>query len=194
MRREAGERGLGIYLVILVLTTIVNSILARLGVIARPIGPASSGLYFSVAFMIVFALWFGAWGVIAAYAGCYIGAGILGGMPHGVNLYWSVADIWQVLIPLLAFRGLKADVSLRTKRDFLIFLVFGWALNNVIGASWGAATLAIGGLSAWNEVPGVLIGWLTGNLIVTMAITPLLLRFATPYIQRAGLYVRGYWS
>ncbi|WP_455284928.1 hypothetical protein, partial [[Eubacterium] cellulosolvens] len=96
MRREAGERGLGMYLVILVLTTIVNSILARLGVIARPIGPASSGLYFSVAFMIVFALWFGAWGVIAAYAGCCIGAGILGGMPHSVNLYWSVADIWQV--------------------------------------------------------------------------------------------------
>ena len=144
--------------------------------------------------MIVFALWFGAWGVIAAYAGCYIGAGILGGMPHSVNLYWSVSDIWQVLIPLVAFRGLKADVSLRTKRDFLIFLVFGWALNNVIGASWGATTLAIGGLSAWNEIPGVLIGWLTGNLIVTMAITPLLLRFATPYIQRAGLYVRGYWS
>jgi hypothetical protein len=74
---------------ILLLITVVNSLLARFGVIACPIGPGSSGLYFSVAFMIPFTLWFGAWGAIAAYLGCFIGAGVLAHMPLTLNLYWS---------------------------------------------------------------------------------------------------------
>jgi len=52
------------YLIILVLVTIVNTLFARFGVIARPIGLGSSGLYLSVAFMIAFALWFEAWDVL----------------------------------------------------------------------------------------------------------------------------------
>lgn len=194
MVEEGNGRSLYTYLIILVVITIVNAILARFGVIARPIGPGSSGLYFSVAFMIAFALWFGGWGVIAAYAGCILGAGMLGGMPLGVNLYWSLADLWQVLIPLAAFRAFDADVGLRTKRDFLIFIGFGWLLNNVVGAGWGASMLAISGLAAWNDVPGIFTGWLIGNLIVTILITPLLLRFVTPYVKEAGVYVKRYWA
>ena len=168
--------------------------MARFGVIARPIGLGCSGLYFSVAFMIAFALWFGGWGVIAAYLGCIIGAGMLGGMPLDVNLYWSLADVWQVLIPLAAFKAFSADVGLRTRRDFLVFLIFGWLLNNVVGAGWGASMLAIAGLASWTAVSEIFTGWLIGNLIVTIAITPLLLRGLTPRIQSAGLLVKGYWS
>ena len=75
--------------------------------------------------MIAFTLWFGVWGAVAAYVGCVIGAGIPAGLPLSVNLYWSLADLWQVLIPLIAFALLKADVGLRTKRDFAVFLTFG---------------------------------------------------------------------
>jgi len=45
--------------------------LAAFGVITYPIALVVSGLYFSVAFIIAFALWFGGWGVIAAYVGCF---------------------------------------------------------------------------------------------------------------------------
>jgi len=191
---DDNRKPLSVYLLIFIAISIINTILARFGVLAYPVGPGASGLYFSVAFMIAFALWFGGWGVIAAYIGCYIGAGMLAGMPHSVNLYWSLADVWQVLIPLIAFKELKADVSLTTKRDIAVFLVFGWMLNNVIGAAWGATTLAVGGLASWSEVPHILVGWLTGNLIVTILITPLLLRYVTRHIQKAGLYVTKYWS
>ena len=195
MREEGKERSLSTYLVILAGITIVNALLARFGLIARPIGPGSSGLYFAVAFMIAFALWFGGWGVLAAYLGGIIGAGWVGGIPLGVNLYWSLADVWQVLIPLAAFKAFDADVGLRTRRDFLIFLCFGWLLNNAVGAGWGATMLAVGGLvSSWNDVPGIFSGWLIGNLIVTILITPLLLRFLTPHIRNAGVYVKGYWA
>ena len=181
------------YPVILVIVTVINLLLARFGVIARPIGTGSSGLYFSVAFMIAFALWFGAWGVIAAYVGCFIGAGVFAGMPYTVNLYWTIADIWQVLIPLIAFKALDADVGLRTRRDLSVFLVFGWILNNVAGAGWGASMLALSGIASWNDVPNIFTGWLIGNLIVTITITPLLLRYLTPHIQRAGIYIERYW-
>jgi hypothetical protein len=191
--KAAGKRALRTYLAIFPALVLINTILARFGVIARPIGLGCSGLYFSVAFMIVFALWFGGWGVLAAYIGCYLGAGWLGGMPHGVNLYWSLADVWQVIIPLAAFRILRADVGLRTKRDFSVFIGFGRLLNNLAGAAWGASTLALGGLAAWHDVPGIFAGWLVGNLIVTMAITPLLLRYGTPWMNEKGPLVHRYW-
>ncbi len=188
------KRTLCTYLALFPALVLVTTILARFGVIARPIGLGSSGLYFSVAVMIVFALWFGGWGVLAAYLGCIIGAGWLGGMPFGINLYWSLADVWQVLIPLAAFRVFNADVGLRTKRDCAVFIVFGWLLNNVVGAAWGASTLALGGLAVWSGVTGIFTGWLIGNLIVTAAIAPLLLRYGTPWLEEHELLVRGYWT
>jgi len=173
-----------IYLIIIVLASLINTLLARFGVLTRPIGPGSSGLYFSVAFMVVFALWFGWWGVISAYIGCFIGAGVFTGMPFAVNAYWSLADVWQVLIPVVAFTAFDADIGLRTRSDFLIFLGFGWLINNAVGAGWGASALALGKLIPWEEVPGVFTGWFTGNLIVTIVISPLLLRYATPHVRK----------
>lgn len=191
--QEEKNKSLSTYVAILVVLIIINTILARFSAIALPIGPGSSGLYFSVAFMIAFALWFGGLGVIAAYIGCFIGAGVLGGVPFNVNLYWSLADIWQVLIPLVAFKAFDADISLRTRRDFVIFLIFGCLLNNLVGAVWGASMLAMGGLASWNDVPGTFTGWFIGNLIVTIVITPLLLRYITPYIEKRGMVFKKYW-
>ena len=71
IQKDEKSRSPYTYVVILVALILLNVLLARFGVIARPIGLGCSGLYFSVAFMIAFALWFGAWGVIAAYVGCF---------------------------------------------------------------------------------------------------------------------------
>ena len=115
-------------------------------------------------------------------------------LPLDVNLYWSLANLWQVLIPLIAFKRFDADIGLRTRRDSLIFLIFGWLSNNLVGASWGASMLAIGGLASWSDVFGIFTGWFIGNLIVTIVITTLLLRYITPIIQKAGVCVKKYWA
>jgi hypothetical protein len=189
-RDNQKQKSLYTYLIILIIITIINSLLSRFAVITWQIAPGVSGLYFTVAFMIAFTLWFGIWGVIATYIGCFIGAGMTAGMPPDVNAFWSLADLWQVLIPLIVFRTSGADVGLKTKRDFLIFLIFGLVLNNVVGAGWGAITFAPGGIS-WGQ--DIFVGWLIGNLIVTIVITPLLLRHITPFIRRSGIYVKNYW-
>jgi hypothetical protein len=186
------RHGIFTYLIILVILIVINSLLARYAAVAWSSAPGVSELYFAIAFMIPFALWFGAWGAIAAYAGCIIGAG-LGAMPLTVNLYWSLADLWQVLIPLVAFKAFHADISLKTKRDFYIFITFGWLLNNLVGAAWGSTMLAVGGVSAWSEVTKTFATWLAGNLLVTIVISSLLLRYVTGYFEKWNLTVKGYW-
>jgi integral membrane sensor domain MASE1 len=171
-----------------------NVLVAKYVVFSFSIAPGVSFFYTVVALMIVTTLWFGMYGAVAAYAGCYIGAGILSGLPPDVSLYWSLADFWQVLIPLIAFRVLKADPSLRSTRDLVILVVFGIILNNVAGALWGSVTLALPGTIPWGEVPSVFSGWLIGNLVVCIVLVPLALYFLTPMIREHQLFIRHYWS
>ena len=90
----------------------------------------------AVPVMVPFALWFGGWGVAAAYIGCAIG-GIVKGTPVIVALPWVINDVFMAGIPLLAFRYLKADPELKTKRDWVIFIVFGIVVNSLIACTWG---------------------------------------------------------
>jgi hypothetical protein len=144
--------------------------------------------------MILFTLWFGGYGAIAAYVGCFIGSGVLAGIPINVTWYWSLSGLWQVLIPLVAFRMLNVDLTLAKRRDMMIFVIFGLVINNAFGALWGTVTLAIGNLIAWAEVTPAFSAWFIGNIIVTALIVPLALRYGTPHIQRTKIFVRNYWD
>lgn len=179
---------------IFVALVLIDTLLAAFGVISFSVTSGVSAFYIAVAFMIAFTLWFGGWGAIAAYLGCVMGAGLVGGVPLALNPFWSLADLWEVLIPLVAFRAFHADIGLATGRDFLVFLGFGWLINNAVGALWGAGSLGMGGVIPWAEVPGICTGWFIGNLVVTIIITPLLLRYVTPWIRKTGLSVTGYWD
>jgi len=179
-------------IIIFILITAASILLARFAALIFSSAPGVITFYFAVAFMIAFTLWFGVWGAIAAYIGCVIGAGIPAGLPLPVNLYWSLADLWQVLIPLAAFVLLKTDATLRTKRDFAIFLIFGWLLNNLVGALWGAGTFVLSGQFPTSEFKGLFSNWYLTNLIVTIIITPLLLRFITPIIKTKGWLIKNY--
>jgi len=182
------------YFLIMLIVSVINIALARFAVVTWSVGPGVAAIYFAVVFMIVFALWFGGWGVIAAYIGCYVGGGLLGGMSHAVAIYWSLADVWQVLIPLVAFRTFKANIELRTRKDLSIFLIFGVILNNLIGAGWGAVTLAIGRVISWSNVISIFGSWFATNLIVTGIIATLMLRYLTPHVRRVRFCVAGYWQ
>jgi hypothetical protein len=175
---------------------IINIILARLSVIALPLGGASgvSVIYVAVAFMILFTLWFGAYGAIAAYVGTLVGSGLLGNIPPVVAIYWSIAGLLQVLFPLVAFRAFEVDLSLENRRDWTILLLFGVLINNIVGAAWGAITLAAGGVIQPGEIGGVLFAWLLGNIIVTLLIVPIALRRLTPRIEKSKLFVKYYWN
>jgi integral membrane sensor domain MASE1 len=182
------------YIGLFLVMVCTNIVLSKIAVISFEIAPGASAFYIVVAFMVVFTLWFGMWGAVAAYAWCFIGAGLLNGISPDVCLYWSLADFWQVLIPLLAFRFLHADPSLRNLRDMGILLVFGVFLNNLAGAVWGSVSLAAAGEIPWNEISMVMYGWWIGNCIVCLLLVPLVLYIFTPVIREHALFVSEYWQ
>ncbi|WML67194.1 MAG: hypothetical protein METHP_00696 [Methanoregula sp. SKADARSKE-2] len=198
MMKKAREPTYSFVILTLVLIAI-NAILARLSVILLPLalpGGASgvSVIYFAVAFMILFTLWFGMYGAIAAYVGTLIGSGLLNPtLPQAVAVYWSIAGLLQVLIPLIAFRSLDADLSLENRRDGTILILFGVLINNVIGAIWGTYTLALGGVIMPSDTISVFSAWLLGNILVTIIIVPIVLSRVSGRVRRSKLFVRGYW-
>jgi integral membrane sensor domain MASE1 len=183
-----------IYLGLFFLLICINALVAKFAVFTFAMGPGISSVYIVVALMVVFGLWFGLWGAMAAYTGCFIGAGLLSGIPPEINLFWSLADFWQVLIPLAAIRALGADPGLVSRRDLLIVLLFGVVLNNLCGALWGSFTLALGGIIPWSGAVSAFTVWWLGNSIVCLVLVPAILYLFTPIVRSHELFVRNYWT
>ena len=188
------------FLILTIVLIVINTILARLSVIALPLNlpggeTGVSVIYIAVAFMILFTLWFGMYGAIAAYVGTLIGSGLLSqSIPPGVAVYWSIAGLLQVLIPLAAFRIFDVDLNLESRRDWTLLILFGVLINNIVGAAWGAYSLAVGGVIQPSGIGGVFSAWLLGNIIVTLIIVPIALRRLSPRVQKSKLFVKSYWD
>ncbi len=179
---------------VLVVATIINALLAKYAAIPLSDIPGAASVYPAVAFMIAFGLWYGWLGIFAAYLGCFIGAGMLNQMAIDINLYFSLADLWEVLIPVAAFRAFGADVSLSTRRDWVILIVFGWLLNNLVGAAWGSAALVLGGMMPWSGFFNSFVRWFLGNLLAVAVLSPLILKYLSPVMRRTNLPIGSYGS
>jgi len=174
---------------------LVNTALAWLSVKFVPAGTGGIALvYIAVAFMILFTLWFGAYGAIAAYVGTLL-AGVLSTaslLKHlEIAVIWAVAGLLQVLIPLVAVRMFEVDLTLENRRDWTIIILFAVLINNVVGAVWGVFTLS---LLEPVTIPGAFLTWLIGNIIITLLIVPLALRFGTVKVSKSKLFVKQYWD
>jgi hypothetical protein len=182
--------------VILTLVLIVlNTALAWVSVTLFRTGTSGvSFVYIAVAFMILFTLWFGLYGAIAAYAGTFLGglltAPELVQRPE-IAIVWAASGFLQVAIPLAASRMFSVDLSLQARRDWAIVILFAVLLNNLAGAAWGAFTLS---LAAPVSITGVFITWFAGNVIVTILIVPLVLRYGTEKVRHSKLFVAKYWD
>lgn len=161
--------------------------------------PANVGgiayLFPAAAVMILFALWYGAYGAIAAYVGTLFGSGLLAtevlAQNPAIAVIWALAGLIQVLIPLIAVRSFDVDITLETRRDISLIILFAVVINNMVGAAWGAWTL---GLIEPGNMASVFSTWLLGNVIVTLLIVPLALKFLTPKIQKSRFFVKHYWE
>lgn len=183
------------FLFLVIALIIINTCLSRLAIIITPAGENGVAvIYFPIAIMLLFTLWFGVYGAIAAYVGNFFGAGLLSGVPFEVSIYWSFATLWQVLIPLIAFRVFDANVGIENSRDLFHLVLFGVILNNIVGAAWGAYTLAAGNIIPESQVMGTFSTLVVGNIVVTLLIVPLALRHFTPKVRKSKLFVKSYWD
>jgi len=186
------------FVILTLVLIVINTLIAWLCRIALPADVGGvSRLYFAVAFMILFTLWFGAYGAIAAYAGTLIGSGLLStnpAIPADVAIYWSIAGLLQVLIPLIALRTFNVDLNMESRRDWTLLLLFGVLINNIVGAAWGAYTLSLGNVIQSSQIGSTFMLWLIGNIIVTIIIVPFTLKLLTPRVRRSKLFVKNYWD
>jgi hypothetical protein len=183
------------FVILTLVLILINTTLAWISVTF--LKTSTSGVayvYIAVAFMILFTLWFGAYGAIAAYVGSLLGGvlttpGLL--QRPEIAIIWAVAGLLQVLIPLVAVRKFEVDLTLPNRRDWTIILLFAVLINNLAGAAWGAFTLS---LVEQVNIAGVFSTWLVGNIIITIIIVPLALRFLTEKVSRSKLFVKQYWD
>ncbi len=110
--------------VVFIIATAVCTALALWAVVEAPVAPAPgvSGLYIAAAVFVPLALWFGVWGVLAGYVSCVF-VGFAAGYSVEFTLVWSLADLFEGLIPLLAFRALKVEPNLRSKKPELTYIL-----------------------------------------------------------------------
>jgi len=179
---------------LLFLLICLDALIAKFVVFSFTTGPGTSFLYIVVAVMIITTLWFGLYGAVAAYAGCWLGAGVLSGLSPEVSLVWSIADLVQVLIPLFAFRLLVPMSPLKPGAIFFVLILFGIILNNLAGGILGTLTLFQAGLVTAADFTLVFSGWCIGNIIVTLVIVPVVLWLFTPVVRRHELFVARYWN
>ena len=183
------------FVILTLVLILINTALAWISVTFFRTGTSGVAyVYIAVASMILFTLWFGLYGAIAAYAGTFLGGVLttpaLLQRPE-IALLWAVAGFLQVIIPLVAVRKLEVDLALPERRDWTIVILFAVLINNLAGAAWGAFTLSLAGPVA---IPSVFATWLVSNIIVTLLIVPLALRFLTEKVSRSKLFVKQYWD
>jgi hypothetical protein len=185
------------FVILTFILILIDTFLAWLSVTVFPTvaGGVISWVFIAVAFMILFTLWFGCYGAIAAYVGTLAGSGLLVfdtlvQNPH-VALIWAVAGLLQVLIPLVAVRSFQVDLTMKNPRDYTYIIIFGVIVNNLIGAAWGVWTLSL-----VETVPftSEFSAWFIGNAVVCILIVPLSLKLFTEKVQKNRLFVRNYWT
>ena len=185
------------FVILTLILIVIDTVLSWLSVKLFPTvaNGIVSWIYVAVAFMVLFTLWFGAYGAIAAYVGTLAGSGLLVSEALAANpliaVIWALAGLIQVLIPLAAVRSFGIDLSLQSPRDYTYLFLFGVLINNLVGAAWAAWTLS---LADTVNMPAVFSAWFIGNAVVCLIILPIGLKFFTPSVEKSRFFVKNIWD
>ena len=155
-------------------------------------------LYWAYPFFIVFTWWWGLWGVLAAFLGCFIGAGLLTGLPLIPSLAFSLGDLVPALLVLILYRGVLNKLGVdplgrdifKNKLAAFWFVFWVMGITNIIGGLWGVWVLVQLGFVPANAYWYGAGLWILGDAIV-LIIAPFLARALTPIVERFGLTTKG---
>ncbi|MGA2682774.1 MAG: MASE1 domain-containing protein [Candidatus Bathyarchaeia archaeon] len=185
-------------------------ILSYLSVAVIPLSYAGISLfYFVYPFFLVFTMWWGAWGMLGAYVGCVIGAGVLVGTGPVPSIVYSISDLVPPLFAFVLYRGFLANrgydplwrdltdkevAGVKTKRvgAWVWFILINGVILNIISAEIGVGVLYKFGLVASNAYWPFWIGWIVGDFVAMVIITPVLVKGLTTLVERQGLVNHGW--
>lgn len=155
--------------------------------------PAVSWLFLPSAIAAPWGIWFGVWGVLAAYLG-----GVLIQPLYGISYFpWGVAlgfaEIWDALIPMILFKALRLDPSMKSWKSWA-GLLFSSILSGGIGGFLGFSMYVAMGFYTWESVFtwAALGSWWLSVIVDMTPIGGIILLSVSPYVTRSSLYIEGF--
>jgi integral membrane sensor domain MASE1 len=182
-----------VHVVMLALLTGIGIVVGTFGSLALPIGFVSL-FWPGQAVQSVGGIWFGWWGGIAAVLFPFISNSLSGAAPLPVSLAYVPSNILQAMMAAWAFRFFRAHPSLKTSRDWGIWIFFGAILPNLLGAAWGSGVLVFFGMVTKAAYLTTFAGWFVGNTIPTIILGSVVLKFVSPLVIQSRAFVKGYWA
>jgi hypothetical protein len=171
----------------------VTAVLDYIGVISFPVAFLGvSGFYIGAAFFTAFGFWFGIWGMLSMYVGLVVATLFTGVFsPFVFILSWG--DVLGAALPMVVFKKLNLDISLRGKKELAAYAF------TIIGQNMLSGTLTIGGwilfgLMPMGIFPIVFTGWVLGGIIVCIVIGIPLITGVSPFLKKTPLYVEKFWD
>jgi len=189
---EARKPGI-VHVVMLALFTGIGIVVGTFGSLAIPIGFVSA-FWPGQAVQSIGAIWFGWWGGIAAALFPLISNSLSGSAPLPVSIMYLPGNLLQGMVAAWAFRYFKTDPSLKTQKDWWVWIIFGAILPNAIGAAWGSTTLVAFGLVTQAAQLTTFLGWFIGNTIPTLILGSLVLKFVSPLVIKTKSFCKGLWA
>lgn len=192
---QPGEkRSVGvIHIVITALLIGIGFVVGAFGSISFPLGFGVNFFWPGIAIQQVGSIWFGLWGVIAAFIFPFFSNGIAG-TPFYISLAYIPANLVQGLLPAWAFRFYKADPRLKSGRDYLI-LIGAMIISSAFGALWSTLiVLRSFGLLTTDSVPLFIWGWFGGNVIAGLVFNFILLKALSAVVIRTPSFVKKWWA
>ena len=175
--------------------------LSWLGIVASPVAIVGVGvLYWAEAFLVMFTLWWGIYGVVGTYVGTVLGAGLLTGIPLVPSLLFGLSDTVAAVVAFLVYRGYAgprglspwgSDV-LRNRRATVLFVLLTLIGVNAVGALLGVPTLIAFGLIPASQFAYVLPAWMLGDALMLAVFFPPLTAYLTPALAKRGWLNEGW--
>jgi len=184
--------------VLVVILLIPMTLTATLGTISfsNPDGTAITSFWPAAAFQIVFTIWFGIYGLLAGVIGPMLGNWLIGESAF----QYIPANIIQCAVAGIAFRHLKLDPRLTSKRDWYGLILLGCILAHILGAATGLFEsylrnpelgAADGGFTFWL---GKYATWIAGNTLPSIILAPMLLKALSPMMIRGPLFCQSFFG
>ncbi|RLE72399.1 MAG: hypothetical protein DRJ37_02945 [Thermoprotei archaeon] len=166
--------------------------LALFAIILVPIPglPAASGFWIPAGFYFVMTLWFGVWGALGGHIATTLAMGYFFGYTLQVWADGGLGDFIAPLVCFTIFKIAKANPELKTRRDYVVWIV-AVLISSLVCGLWVHTVNLLFGVITW---PfwwiGVLTYFIGDSLAVLIVGTPLL-KTLTEYVKASPMYVWG---
>ncbi len=166
----------------------IIAVLQIISILGFSISAVILSLSIAVSLYAVAGLWFGVWGILGSCVGMIIGNSI-GGLPVSMVLLFQLATIFEIAVPMLAFRYFAADPKLRDLRSWVIWILSASVIASGISSIFSAWTVILGQAAPEFWLYAILPGWFGSSAIGRAVLGGLALVVLTPFIQRFRGYI-----